>query len=170
VGSTGAGNILLTFSAPAAIQATYYKTTDQNLTNGSTDITFDATASWNNASGYITHTNGTTDFTVVTAGLYQLEWNARVAANGATWDSTTNKGISIDITRSPVAEQIVLSQTAVCASATTYAQSLCATFYLAVGDVINCRIQCNFATATPSATALTSTFDLNTWFSWRYIP
>jgi hypothetical protein len=164
-GSSGA----VTLSKTPPFQGTYYKTTNQNLTNPSTDITFDGLAAWNNVGGYITHTSGTADFTVVTAGLYQLEWNASVTANAATWNPATNKVISIDITRSPAAEQIVLSQTAVCATTTNYTQSLCTTFYLAAGDVLNCRIQCNFATNTPFATALTSTFDLNTWFTWRYI-
>lgn len=160
-------NYTITKTPP--FQATYYKTTNQNLNSGSTDITFDALASWNNVGGYITHTSGSEDFTVVTTGLYQLEWNASVTANLATWNSATNKVISIDITRSPAAEQIVLSQTAVCATLTNYTQSLCTTFYLVAGDVLNCRIQCNFASAIPFATAVTSTFDLNTWFTWRYL-
>ena len=160
-------NYTITKTPP--FQATYYKTTDQNLNNPNTDITFDGLAGWSNGGGYITHTAGTTAFTVVTPGLYQLEWNASITANGATWNLATNKVISIDITRSPSVEQIVLSQTALCATLTNYTQSLCTTFYLATGDVLNCRIQCNFASAIPYATALTSTFDLNTWFTWRYI-
>ena len=156
-------------SQPQIYQATYYKTTNQNLNDPNTDITFDGFASWNNDGGYITHPSGSTAFTVVQTGLYQLEWNASVTANGATWNTGNNKVISIDITRSPVAEQIVLSQTAVCSTTQNYTQSLSATFYLVAGDVLNCRIQGTFATATPFATALTNTFDLNTWFSWRYI-
>jgi hypothetical protein len=169
VGSTGAGNILLTAPTPPVYLATYYKTTNQNLINGSTDITFDALAAWNNANGYITHVSGSTDFAVVQTGLYQLEWNVSVTANGATWSPYSNKVISVDITRSPAAEQVVLSQTASCATTTNYTQSLCVTFYLVAGDVFNCRLQCNFATATPFATAVTNTYDLNTWFTWRFI-
>lgn len=150
-------------------QATYYKSAPQTLTNGSTDITFDSTATWNNDAGYITHTSGTTSFTVVQAGLYQLEWNASVLANGATWNTANSKVISIDITRSPTAEQIVIGQTAVTATTQDYTQSLCSTFYLEAGDVINCRIQGNFASATPTAAGLLNTFDLGTWFSWRFI-
>ena len=160
-------NYTLTITPP--FQATYYKTTNQSLSDPNTDITFDGLAAWNNVGGYITHTNGTSVFTVVTAGLYQLEWNASVTSNGATWNTANNKVISIDITRSPSAEQIVLSQTAVCSTTQSYTQSLSATFYLAVGDVLNCRIQGTFASAVPFATALTTTYDLNTWFSWRFI-
>jgi len=150
-------------------QATYYKSAPQTLTNGSTDITFDSTATWNNDAGYITHTSGLASFTVVQAGLYQLEWNASVLANGATWNTGNSKVISIDITRSPTAEQIVIGQTAVTATTQDYTQSLCSTFYLVAGDVINCRIQGNFATNTPTAAGLLNTFDLGTWFSWRFI-
>lgn len=169
-GLTRSGTVAnYTIAKAPPFQATYYKTSNQNLSNPNTDITFDALAAWNNDGGYITHTGGSAAFTVVTTGLYQLEWNASVTANGATWNTGTNKVISIDITRSPNPEQIVLSQSAVCATTTNYTQNLCATFYLVTGDVLNCRIQGNFATATPFATALSNTFDLNTWFSWRYI-
>lgn len=150
-------------------QATYYKSVQQNLINGSTDITFDQTASWNNIGGYITHTNGTTDFTVVQTGLYQLEWNASIAANGGTWSVANSKAISIDITRSPTAEQVTIAQTAVTATTQDYIQSVSASFYLTAGDVINCRVQGNYATATPFVRPLANTFDLNTWFSWRFI-
>lgn len=150
-------------------QSTYYKSVAQNLINGSTDITFDVNATWNNGGGYITHTLGSTDFTVVQSGLYQLEWNASIAANGATWNTATNKVISVDITRSPVAEQIVIGQTAFTATTTNYTQSLCSTFRLQAGDVINLRIQGNYAGATPTAQGVQNTYDLNTWFSWRFI-
>lgn len=150
-------------------QATYYKSAPQTLTNGSTDITFNSLASWNNDNGYITHTAGSTDFTVVQAGLYQLEWNASVLANGATWNAANSKVISIDITRSPTAEQIVIGQTAVTATTQDYTQSVCASFYLEAGDVINCRIQGNFSSGPPTAAGLLNTIDLGTWFTWRYV-
>lgn len=162
-------NPTISATSPAVYLATYYKTANQNLVSGSTDITFDATAPWNNTNGYITHTSSSADFTVTKTGIYQLEWNVSIVANGATWNPGTNKVISIDITRSPIAEQIVLSQTAVTATTTDYTQSLCSTFSLVAGDVLNCRIQENFASSTPFARGLTSTYDLNTWFTWRFI-
>jgi hypothetical protein len=165
----GDGTIQTTAAITPPFQSTYYKSADQNLVNGSTDITFDQNAAWNNGGGYITHTSGSADFTVTKAGLYQLEWNASVAANGATWNTANNKVISIDITRSPIAEQIVIGQTAVAATTQNYTQSLCATVKLEIGDVINLRIQGNYATATPTAQGVQNTYDLNTWFSWRFI-
>jgi hypothetical protein len=142
---------------------------NQNLTSGSTDITFDEEGSWNNDGGYITHSSGTTDFTVVQAGLYQLEWNTTITANGATWTTTSNKFISIDVTRSPAAEQAIIGQSAFMASGTNYSQSVCSTFDLVAGDVINCRIVNTFTGGPPQALGVANTFDLNTWFSWRYV-
>jgi len=150
-------------------QATYYKSVAQNLTSGNTDMTFDEEGSWNNDNGYITHTGGTADFTVVQAGLYQLEFNATILANGATWLTTSNKGISIDITRSPTAEQVTIGQSAFIASGTNYLQSVCSTFDLAAGDVINCRISNTFTGGPAQAQSLQNTIDLNTWFTWRYV-
>ena len=150
-------------------QATYYKSVAQNLTSGNTDMTFDEEGSWNNDNGYITHTGGTAAFTVVQAGLYQLEFNATILANGATWTTTTNKGISIDITRSPTAEQGIIPQFALIASGTQYSQSACATYNLEAGDVINCRISNTFAGGPAQAQGVQNTIDLNTWFAWTYV-
>ena len=150
-------------------QATYYKSGNQSLINGSTDITFDQDASWNNANGYITHASGSANFVVVKAGLYQLEWNASVNANGATWNTGTNKVVSIDITRSPIAEQVVIGQTATTATTTSYTQNVCSTFNLENGDIINLRIQGNYASATPFAQGVQNTIDFNTWFTWRFV-
>ncbi len=155
--------------APPVFQATYYKSVVQNLTSGATDMTFDLSGAWNNAGGYITHTDGTADFTVVEPGLYQLEFNATVLANGATWLSTSNKGISIDITRSPTAEQVILGQSAFMASGTNYLQNTTSTFDLAAGDVINCRISNTFTGGPAEAQCVQNTIDLNTFFTWRYV-
>jgi hypothetical protein len=150
-------------------QATYYKTTQQNLTNGNTDITFDGDASWNNDNGCITHAANSADFVVVQSGLYQLEFNASITANGGTWNAANNKVISIDITRPPIAEQAAITQTANCASTQNYAQNVNSSFYLQAGDIINLRVFGLFSTATPFVSPLTNTFDLNTWFTWRFI-
>jgi hypothetical protein len=156
-------------SPSSVYQATYYKSAVQNLTSGNTDLTFDEEGSWNNANGYITHTGGTADFTVVQAGLYQLECFAGVLANGGTWTGTTNKSITIDITRAPAAEAAIISQAAVIASGSNYNQTVCSTFNLEVGDVINCRLNNIFAGGPPQALGVQNTIDLNTWFTWRFV-
>jgi hypothetical protein len=167
VGPTGA--------APPVYQATYSKSVAQTLTSGATDITFDQLKQWSNVGGYITHTNGTTNFTVVQNGLYQLEFNVLVLANGATWNSLTNKNAAIDITRG--IEHGVIANTALQAHAgsgvgggvgVNYAQCVTASYYLEAGDQINLRINNTFTGGPASAQGIDG-FDLNTFFSWRFI-
>ena len=150
-------------------QGTFYNSAAQNLNSGSTDLTFDLSGAWNNTGGYITHTDGSADFTVVQTGLYQIEFNALILANTATWGTGSNRTISIDITRSPTAEQAIISQAFLAASAVNYSQCVSATYYLNAGDVINLRLNGTFAGATATASGVTNTFDLNTFFTWRYI-
>jgi hypothetical protein len=152
--------------------ATYYKTAPQNLTSGNTDITFDATGTWNITGDFITHTNGTSAFTVVQTGLYQLEFNAVILLNNGTWTTTTNKTCNIDITRSPSAEIAVIINSSLMAPQ-NYGQSVSATTYLVAGDVINLRIGNTFTTpgiTPPQAQGVgTAPFDLNTFFTWTYV-
>jgi hypothetical protein len=151
------------------IQATYGKSAAQNLTSGGTDITFDLTAAYNNTAGYITHTSGTSTFEVVQDGVYDLDFHGTVAANGATWTTTTNKVVAIDITRSPNGTQVVMAQSALIASGTNYSQDISGTYALEAGDVITLRIQNTFTGGPASASGLLNGFDLNTFFTWRFI-
>jgi hypothetical protein len=160
-------------TSPAPKQATYYKTTAQNLNpSGNTDITFDATGSWNNTGGYITHTNGSTDFTVVQAGLYQLEFNALVLANNGTWSTTGNKVISIQITRTGIPEQAVMANSALTASALNFGQAITGTYYLLATDIINLTLGGSYSGGIPTppqAAGVLNTFDLNTFFTWTFV-
>jgi len=152
-------------------QGTYYKSVAQNLTSGDTDITFDLTGSWNNVGSYITHTSGTKNFTVGITGLYQLEFNATILLNNGTWSATVGRGIYIDITRPSTAEQNIIGNTSLQAVA-NYNMQTSATFHLIVGDVINLRINNPYTLGIPTppqAQGITNTFDLNTFFSWRFI-
>jgi hypothetical protein len=124
------------------------------------------TQPWNNTGGYITHTNGSTDFIVQQTGLYQLEFNATITA--ATWTDIL-KQISIDITRSPLTEQVTIAQNASIPTARNYGQSVSVIFYLVTGDIINCRVVNTYTSGTPQAVGFTNTFDLNTWFTWKFI-
>jgi len=151
------------------IQATYAKSVGQNMTSGANDVTFDLTAAYNNDAGYITHTPGTADFTVVQDGVYQLEFNATIVANGATWGTGSNKTINIDITRSPNGEHAIISSGCLTSSANNYAQCVSATYALEAGDIINLRVFNVFATAVPEIQHVTNTFDLGTFFTWRFI-
>ena len=165
-------NYTITKTPP--FQATYYKSTNQILTGpnltGNTDIIFDLTGSWNNTGGYITHVNGTADFTVVQTGLYFLEFNANIQGTGVAW--TGSKQVNIDITRTttpPTTETAVIQQSATQNSGTDYGQSVSATFYLLANDLINLRIFNIYTSVTQPLARGASNFDLNTFFSWRYI-
>jgi hypothetical protein len=148
----------------------YYKSTAQTLNNGNTDITFNSAQSWNNTGGYITHVSGTTDFTVVQAGIYKLEFNCVVLANGATYSLTSiGKSIAIDVTRTGLGEHSIAINSALQASQQNYAQSMSVTFYLNAADVINLRVGNTFAGGPPTVQALTNTYDLNTFFTWTFI-
>lgn len=153
----------------AVYQATYYKSAAQTLTSGNTDVTFDLTGSWNNTGGYITHTDGTTAFTVVQTGIYQLEFNATVLANGAVYTTTSGKSVGIDITRSPIAEQSVVINSALQATGLNYVMSVGTSYYLVAGDVINLRVGNTFTGGPPTLLQLQNTFDLNTYFTWTYV-
>ena len=144
----------------------YFLAANQPLVSGATDIKFDSQPTWNNTGGYITHTSGSTNFVVNKSGLYQLEFNTTITS--ATWTDTL-KQISIDITRSPFTEQVTIIQNASIPSARSYGQSVSATFYLVTGDVINCRVTNTYTSGTPQAVGLTNPFELNTWFTWKYI-
>jgi hypothetical protein len=154
-------------SAPK--QATYYKSIQQPLVNANTDITFDLTGSWNNDGGYITHTPGSADFIVIQTGLYSLEFNVSVNANGATWNSALNKVVSIDITRPSIPEQAVIQNSGLQAVNISYQQAVATSYYLVAGDVINFRTTLAFATAIPFVIGVQNTFDLNTFVSWKFI-
>ena len=150
-------------------QATYYKSVNQSMTSGANDVTFDLSGAWNNDGGYITHTDATTAFTVVQEGLYQLEFNTNIVANGATWGNGSNKTINIDITRSPNGEHAIIQQACLTSSASNYGQSISATYYLVAGDVINLRVFNQFAGGPPSIQGITNTFDFNTFFTWKFV-
>ena len=158
-------------SPPPVYQATYYKTTAQNLSSPNTDIIFDAVGTWNNDGGYITHTPGTTNFTVVQTGLYQLEFHATVLLNGGTWSTTVNRTVSIDITRPSIPEQVVIGDSCLM-GIQNYTQTVTGSFYLVAGDVINLRVGNTFTVigvTPPQAQSVLNTFDLNTFFAWTYV-
>ena len=89
--------------------------------------------------------------------------------NEAYWNTGTNKVVSIDITRIGIPEVVALGQTANTATLTNYIQSVTSSFYLEAGDIINCRVNCSYASNTPNVAGVTNTFDLNTFFTWKFI-
>jgi len=146
----------------------YYKTTQQNAPSGTTSVTFDGTASWNNTNGYITHTNGTTDFVCQQAGLYQLELNLAILANSSTW-TNLSKAIGINITRIGVTEQQILRNIFNVSASVSWSNSLVGTVRLEAGDVIECVVNQTLASGTALIQCLQDTFDYNTTFTFKVI-
>lgn len=175
-GSTGTPGQVLTSDGtfttwqdpPQPFQATYYNTIAENLTSGNSDITFDSRGSWANEGGYIEHIDGTKDFTVQVAGLYQLEFNVVVSVNGAIWATTINRTCNIDILRPSLSEVGILTTTGL-QGVQNYGQSINGTYYLLVGDVLNMRVGNIFTGGPAQALGIQNTFDLNTFFTWTYI-
>ena len=157
----------LTTPTQPVYKGQYYKTATQNAPSGTTDVTFNGTASWNNTNGYIAHTDGTADFTVQQAGLYQLEFALYMTANGSTW-TVLSKDVAINITRSPIAEQQILWNRFSTASPLTWGNSVVGTIRLQAGDVINCAVT-QTVTGTPLIQGLQNTFDYNTTFTFTVI-
>jgi hypothetical protein len=174
--TVGTSGSVITVSANSipVYQATYYKSVAQNIISGNTDITFDSLATWNNTGGFITHVNGTTDFTVVISGLYQLNFNTVVLINNSTWVTGAvgaNKSISIDNTR-PTFASVTLFTNASAMAVNNYGQSISGIYYLLANDVLNMRVGNTYTLSgvtAPQVQAVTNTFDFNTFFSWRFI-
>jgi hypothetical protein len=148
-------------------QGTYYKSVAQVLSSGNNLITFDSTATGNNSGGYITHTNGTTTFTVTIAGLYQLELNCDVNDTNAVYTVGSNKTISVFLTRATVLKPII-QNSALQATAQVFQMSLSSSYFLNVGDIIQLNLFNSFTGVAPSLNPV-DTFSLNTFFSWRFI-
>lgn len=152
-------------------QATYFNSVDQNLISGNSDISFDSEAGTNNVGGYITHTAGTTTFTVQISGHYFLEFNALILPNNGSWSVTQNRTCGIDVTRAPIARQNIFLQTGL-QGVQSYAQSVTGSIYLDATDVIQCRVGNVWSAGTPvppQAQGVNNTFNYNTFFTWTYV-
>lgn len=169
----GGGAPTMDFSVPLQIPpvyvAQYYRSSTQQFPTGNTDVVFDESQTWNVVGDHIAHSSGSSEFTVLIAGVYQLEFAVTVLANSQTWTALT-KDVSIDITRSPTAEQSILFNRFSSASGLNWANSVVGTTFLSVGDAINCRVS---QTLTSGGNCiiqgLQNTFDYNTTFTWRLI-
>ena len=164
---TGLNYVAYLSDIPQVYVAQYYNSVAQNLTSGNTNLSFDSTQTWNNVGGKITHTNGTTTFTVVQAGIYQLEFKSVISLNAATLSTTTNRNIAVDITRGGNTSEIQTSASTVAGQA--YAQSVSGTVELLVGDVITLRLACTFTGGPPQALGVANVFDYNTAFTWTFV-
>jgi hypothetical protein len=143
----------------------YYKSVNQTGISGTTNVTFDLTQSWNNTGGYITHTNGSADFTVVKPGLYQVEFALLVTGNSATW--STQKQASINIVRG--INNAILQQSTTVPSGNGYGIQVTGTLYLLSGDVVRCLNVGSLTSGNVLINGLQNVFDYNTTFTWTFL-
>ena len=144
----------------------WYKSANQTGNSGDNFITYDTSTSWSDTA-LITHTGSSTDFTVVKAGIYQLEFSTTNSAGTAVWLATTTKGTSINLNRG--GDQILLTNTITIPSATGYGQTVTGTVELMVGDIIRCRINQTLTSGTTLILGVSNVYDYNTTFTWTFI-
>jgi len=154
----------LNISAPLFI-GQYWRVGSEVLASGTDTITFTDAQTWNNTNGYITATLPSQNFTVVQAGIYQVEFAVTIAANAATWSS--GRSASIHITRG--SNQSILQQTVNPISGQSYYLQIVGTLRLNAGDVISCVHNGTNTAGNVAAVGLQNTFDYNTTFTWTFL-
>lgn len=156
-------DIQLLFNPP---MATYYKNSPQNLSTGTSIITFDNSMSWSNTD-LITQTSPT-EFTVNQSGIYQLEFNIQINPTSATW-TDFSKRIMINLIRNSGNRSICM-QYGYANSGAQYGLSVCLTYELLENDVLDCVFFSNHTGQVQVAPINNvDPHDLNTFFTWRVV-
>jgi hypothetical protein len=154
----------LNLSAPFYV-GQYYRTASETLSSGADNITFQAAQTWNNDNGYITINLPAQTFTVVQAGLYQIEFSISIAPNGATWAG--GRYAAVAVLRGT--NQSLLQQNGNPVSGNAYAMQVVGTLRLNAGDIINCVHNGNNTAGQVQARGLENGFDYNTTFTWTFL-
>jgi hypothetical protein len=154
----------LNISAPLFI-GQYYRVGAESLGSGVDTITFTNAQTWNNDNGYITASLPSQTFTVVQAGIYQVEFAVTIAGNSATWSGS--RSASIHVTRGT--NQSLLQQTVNPISGQSYFLQIVGTLRLNAGDVITCVHNGTNSSGNVLAVGLQNTFDYNTTFTWTFL-
>lgn len=146
----------------------YYRSSGEVLSSGVDTITFTNDQTWNNNPGYITWTTAGGqggNFTVVQAGVYQVEFALTILGAAATW--TGQRAGSINILRGT--NQSILQQNQTPLSGQGYAIQVVGTLRLNAGDVITCVHSGTNTSGLVTAQGLANTFDYNTTFTWTFL-
>jgi len=141
----------------------------KNLSGGGTTLGFNTNASWNSPIVLNTYDSGanTSTFTIGASGLYQLEVNASIAANGATW-AVPLRSLSVLLTRGGTLVTMAASTVNI-SSGVNYTIHSSSVFPFLVGDTIQMSLTGAISTGTPTVLGTANTFDLNTWVTFQYI-
>ena len=151
--------------------AMFSKSAAENLPTGTTTIGYDTNASWNSPIVVNTYDVGTDNstFTIGASGIYQIEANLTVAANGAGWTNPNQmKTLNILLTRGGVTATIAAATVNI-TTGNNYAIHSSLSFPFVVGDTLQIQHVATLSSGTPTALGLANGFDLNTWITFQYI-
>jgi hypothetical protein len=108
-------------------------------------------------------------FTIGASGLYQVEANLSVAANGAGWTNPNQmKTLNLALTRSGVTA-VIAAATVNITTGNNYSIHCSLTFPFRTGDTLQFQHISTLSSGTPTALGLQNGFDLNTWVTFQYI-
>lgn len=162
----------MAYSVPPSSEpsvALFSSSIPKNLSGGGTTLGFDTDASWNSpivANDYNSGAN-TSTFTIGASGLYSLEVNASIAANGATW-SVPLRTLSVLLNRGGTLVTMAAATVNI-SSGVNYTIHSSSVFPFLAGDELEITITGAITTGTPTVLGTLNTFDLNTWVTFQYI-
>lgn len=163
----------MAYCVPPSGQGTvclFSKSAAENLPTGSTVIGFDTNNSVNSPiiTNQYTLVGDNSTFVVNTSGIYTVEGNISVSANGATW-AVLQKTFGVQLTRGATSNILIGSVTANQTSTNNYSFHVNFTFPFLVGDQIQFVHTGTVTSGTPTALGLASGFDLNTWCVFTFV-
>lgn len=149
--------------------AVFSSSISKTLLTGGTVLGFNTNASYNTPIVLNTF-NGASNistFTIGASGLYSLEANVSVSANGATW-SAPLRSLNVLLTRGGTTVTMAASTVNI-SSGVDYTIHSSSVFNFRVGDTIQFQLTGAITTGSPFAVGTTNTFDLNSWITFQYI-
>jgi hypothetical protein len=162
----------MAYSVPPSSEpsvALFSSSIPKNLSGGGTTLGFDTNASYNSPVVVNTYdgVSNTSTFTIGASGLYSLEVNVSVAANGATW-SVPLRTLSVLLSRGGTLVTMAAATVNI-SSGVNYTVHSSSVFPFLVGDTLQMTLTGAISTGTPTVLGVANTFDLNTWVTFQYI-
>jgi hypothetical protein len=163
----------MAYSVPPSSEpsiAIFSKSANENIVTGTTVIGFNTNASYNSPIVLNTYTAGSDNstFTFGASGLYGVELNVSVSANGSQWTGSPLRQVSFVLTRGGTTATIG-SDTVNITSGIDYSIHAHIVFPFLVGDSLQIQHIGVVTSGTPLILGLANTFDLNTWAVFSYI-
>jgi hypothetical protein len=167
VASFGLNNYsLLAIGSSYNIVGGFYKTSDQSVPTGATDITWDATYAWGDALNCFTITPGSAAITCAVRGVYEIAVNMTNATGTSVSAGTNIRILSFDLTRSPNPRlNGFITSTFYNQTNTSYNQVVQGVVELLVGDVLDVRVQQSLSSGSSSVLGV-SGLDQNCWMTY----